>query len=78
MCDNPYLAHYGNKVNPETGKRNVIFIPTKFRVDYSYEDLKEKYGDDFLRIPCGKCPSCCKAYAKEWSLRLMLESLYHK
>lgn len=77
MCDNPILAHYGNRINPETGKRNIIFIPTSFRADYSYEDLKDKYGDDFLRIPCGKCPSCCKQYAKEWSLRLMLESLYH-
>lgn len=74
MCLYPRLAvRLGLK---ENGKQAIKFISAD-RVDYSYAYLKDKYGDALISLPCGHCPQCSKAYQKQWSVRLMLESLYH-
>lgn len=72
MCDYPLLA-YDIGVMPD-GKRRIKFLS---RYDASFEDYRMKYGDHLLLLPCGHCPSCLKAYSKQWSIRLMLESLFH-
>lgn len=73
MCLYPRLAvRLGVK---ENGKQAIKFLS---RLDISFNDALDKYGDNLLMLPCGKCPSCSKAYQKQWSVRLMLESLYHK
>ena len=75
MCLYPRLAvRLGLK---ENGKQAIKFL-SKWRLDYSYMQMKEMYGDDLIAIPCGKCPQCTLAYQKQWSVRLMLESLYHE
>lgn len=73
MCDYPLLA-YDIGVRPD-GKRAIKFLS---RFDASFEDYRAKYGDHLLLLPCGRCPSCLKAYSKQWSVRLMLESLFHE
>lgn len=74
MCLYPRLAvRLGKK---ENGKDAIKFL-SAWRVDYSYAQMVEKYGDDLIPIPCGHCVQCTKAYQKQWSVRLMLESLYH-
>lgn len=48
------------------------------RVDMNFEQLKDKYGDDLLRLPCGHCLGCSLDYSKQWSVRIMLEATLHK
>lgn len=73
MCDFPTLAH-DLGIDPDTGKRRIRLLG---RPDLSFEAAQEKYGDHLLKLPCGKCPSCLRNYSKTWSVRCMLESLYH-
>ena len=62
MCVYPRLAvRLGIK---ENGKEAIKFL-SKWRLDYSYAQMKSKYGDDLLAIPCGKCPECTRAYSKQ-------------
>lgn len=72
MCDYPLLA-WSPGLN-EDGKRVIKFLR---RYGYSFEDYRNKYGDSLMLLPCGRCPSCLKAYSKTWSVRLMLESLFY-
>ena len=75
MCLYPRLAvRLGVR---DDGKQAIKFL-SRWRVDYSYAQMKEKFGDDLIPIPCGHCVQCTKAYQKQWSVRLMLESLYHE
>lgn len=73
-CSKPnYFLDLGIK---ENGKRNLKMIPQ--RVDYNYYILCDRYGkDNILVVPCGKCPSCQKAYKRQWSLRAECESLLY-
>lgn len=34
--------------------------------------------DDFQQIPCGQCSACRLEYSRQWAIRCMLESKYHK
>lgn len=72
MCDYPILA-FNAGFKPD-GKRSIRILR---RLDASFEDYKNKYGDSLMLLPCGHCPSCTKAYSRTWSVRLMLESLFH-
>ena len=73
-CSNPSLAiDLGIK---ENGKRNIKFLPR--RVDFSYQNYLDKYGDSLLALPCGKCEGCILARRKMWALRCYCESLYHE
>lgn len=77
MCRHPLLAvDRGLKLN-KNGQyvRDIRFINTQNR---SYEELKRFYGDKLLMLPCGHCYSCSKAYAREWSSRMIIESKYHE
>lgn len=75
MCYYPRLAvRLGKK---ENGKDAIKFL-SRFRVDWSYDMAVEKYGQDLISLPCGHCPDCTRQYARQWSVRLMLESLFYE
>ena len=75
-CVSPLLAvDHGFK---EDGVTRNIKILSRYRVDFSYQDFKNKYGDSLLMLPCGSCDACILARRKLWSIRCYAESLYHK
>lgn len=59
------------------GKHKLKFV-SKTCVDFNLTTLKERYGDDsvFL-LPCGKCESCRRNRAEEWSIRSVCEAKCH-
>lgn len=74
-CTSPLLAvDFGFKEDRVT--RNIKLLPK--RVDFSYQRLKDKYGDKLMLLPCGSCDACILARRKLWSLRCYAESLYHE
>lgn len=72
-CKPNYFLDLGVKAN---GKRNLKMLNVK--VDQNLQILQERYGDrNILVVPCGKCPSCIKAYRRMWSLRCEAEARCH-
>lgn len=49
-----------------------------FRNSKFYIDNSERIILDSMDIRCGKCSSCRIDKSREWALRCMMESLYHK
>lgn len=55
------------------GKRNIKVLPHNAMAACGLRtDVK------YIQIPCGHCIGCRSAQAKEWSNRLLMESLYHE
>lgn len=80
-CSNPHPAlDLGYKINDKGDRvRNIKFLDMQGKyIGYGLEELKEKYGDSLLLLPCGHCYMCSLDYAKQWSARIMLEAKYHK
>lgn len=75
-CYHPVLARdYG--IDPLTGKHKVKLMP--LRVDYNLKQLRDRYGDSLLLLPCGKCIGCLNDYKNQWATRILLEAaLYEK
>lgn len=44
----------------------------------SYADLREKYGADYVEIPCGECESCIEQRVKSWAVRCCLEAAQYE
>ena len=40
----------------------------------NYEDLKHKYGDQLLALPCGHCSACIEQRSRHWAIRCCLEA----
>lgn len=79
-CANPIPAvDLGFKVNKNGERvRNIKLLDMRFKnINFGLEELKEKYGDSLVLLPCGHCYLCAENYAKEWSTRIMLESQHH-
>lgn len=74
-CEKPnFFLDLGLKPN---GKRNLRMI--SMQADYNLRVLCERYGDkNILIVPCGKCPSCIKAYRRMWSMRCEAEARLYK
>lgn len=73
-CSHPMPAvDYG--INPNTGNHKIRLLPKRY--DMNLEKLRLRYGDSLLMLPCGKCYSCLKSKAQQWSIRCYLESLDH-
>lgn len=72
-CTHPiYAVDLG--LNPDSGKRKVKMIP-KRPDTYNLRYLENKYGSsNILSLPCGHCLACKINYAREWSVRCMLEA----
>lgn len=63
--------------DPTTGKNKIKFLSSGKYLGMSYYDLKKKYGDLYIEIPCGHCESCIEQRTKSWAVRCCLEaSLY--
>lgn len=71
-CNLPITAYYSDKVNPETGKRSLVF------------NQRDAYkGSDpsippVLAVPCGKCSGCRADQSLMWSIRGYHESTQHE
>lgn len=75
-CLDPYVAI--NRFELLTGKKSIKLF-SKHRLDYSINELKEKYGsDNVFLLPCGKCESCKRNKAEDWAVRCELEAKMHK
>ena len=43
----------------------------------TYPELKAKYGDSLVMIPCGVCDNCIEQRTKAWAIRCSLEAGYY-
>lgn len=62
--------------NTKTG-RKVKFLSDLLR-KCDYANIVEKYGDNFVWIPCGKCDSCIEQRTKSWAIRCTLEAAQYE
>lgn len=80
-CSNPIpVLDLGYKIN-EKGERvkHIKFLDMRHRYfGYGLDDLKNKFGDSLLLIPCGKCYLCSLDYARMWASRICLEAQFHE
>lgn len=75
-CTNPLFAvDLGYQDN---GKKKIKILPVRYRPDFDYERLRDRWGSSLIMLPCGSCESCVLARRKMWSLRCYAESLYHE
>lgn len=65
VCFSPIKGYRARYVNPDTGKRPVVFSPS------------QGFRDKPVVVPCGKCLGCLMTRAFYWSVRCSCESLYH-
>ncbi|ALS03675.1 VP4 [Gokushovirus WZ-2015a] len=65
-CFGPLRAWYSKDVNPETGKRPLVF-----RVDESFSGIP-------VTIPCGRCSGCRLERSRQWAMRCLHEKRMHK
>ena len=72
-CLNPKPAHLV-PADTKTG-RKIKFITHAEEGDYAV--LREKYGDDYVEIPCGKCFDCIERRTKSWAIRCTLEAQHN-
>ena len=73
-CLHPLLAINAGK-GPE-GKFIISFVK---KVEHNFNNLVEKYGkDSILKIPCGHCINCRKNHSRDFAIRAVCESMYHK
>lgn len=60
-CFSPISAYSSKAVNPETGKRPLVF------------DVRKSFDGLLLRLPCGVCVGCQQSRARSWAIRCMHE-----
>lgn len=65
VCYSPIKGYRAKYINPETGKRPVVFSPSQGFVDKP------------VIVPCGRCIGCLMTRAFYWSVRCVCESHYH-
>lgn len=68
-CTSPIPAF---KILMPDGKYKIRFL--RHIEDQTEWKLREKYGDDLLMIPCGKCDSCIEKRTRDWAVRCCLEA----
>lgn len=69
-CFRPISGYRGATVNPETGKRPVVF-----NVQEAFTDLAHHQ----ISLPCGRCIGCRLERSRQWAIRCVHEaSLYEK
>ena len=75
-CTHPIYAL--NRGVKEDGKLNIKILP-KRPDTYNLRELERIYGsENILSLPCGHCLACKVNYAREWSVRCMLEASLYK
>jgi len=76
-CSHPlFMVKRGIK---ENGKQDLIFASeVAANLGLSQDELKARYGDRLVPVPCGKCVGCKLDKSKEWAVRCCLEALDHR
>lgn len=76
-CYHPLYA-YKTGIKTETGKDKLRFCTTQTDDYFSdVRQLRKKYGDRLVPIPCGHCLGCALDHSKDWSVRCVLESMLY-
>lgn len=58
--------------------RNIKLLDMKHKFfGYGLEELKTRFGDSLILLPCGHCYSCGIDYSRMWSSRILLEAQSH-
>lgn len=70
-CNRPIDAYYSDKLNPETGKRSLVFNKR-----LAYQGANPDYVLP-LAVPCGRCHGCRVDQSLMWSVRAYHESMLH-
>lgn len=80
-CAHPIPAvDLGSKVN-DKGEvvRNIKLLDMRHKYyGFGLEELKEKFGDSLILLPCGHCYSCGVEYSRTWASRIMLEAQHYE
>ena len=71
-CTNPKPAILIPSDASKTGQK-IKFLHS-FKDAMTYPELKAKYGDMYVEIPCGKCDACVEQRTKSWAIRCCLEA----
>ena len=71
-CTNPKPAILIPSDSSKTGQK-IKFLH-HFKDAMTYPELKAKYGDMYVEIPCGKCDACVEQRTKSWAIRCCLEA----
>lgn len=66
--DNPYM----------TDDCYPIYLDKDIKNLRSYYELLQEMTQEYIYVPCRKCPACLKKRSNEWRGRLMNEYLYQK
>lgn len=69
LCPN-YAIYIPNKDPNVAGYLKFINI----RLENNFRNLKEKYQDNLISLPCGCCEECRRDYATQWAVRCALEA----
>lgn len=64
-CYSPLTAWRARYVNPDTGRRPLVFNPSE-----GFRDLE-------LQVPCGQCIGCRLEYSRQWAIRGVHEAQMH-
>lgn len=70
-CYNPKPALLIPDETSSTGQKIKFLNP--IRTD-TYFDLQQRYGDQLVMIPCGKCEACIEQRTRSWAVRCCLEA----
>lgn len=66
-CFHPLKGYRSREINPETGKRSIVFRSSDALVE----------GSSVL-LPCGQCGGCRTDRARQWAVRCMHEAQMHE
>lgn len=61
-CFRPLAGWRSREVNPETGKRKIVF------------NFKDAYADLPVTLPCGQCIGCRLERSRQWAIRCVHEA----
>lgn len=65
-CFSPINGFRAKKINPNTGKRSIVF------------NMKKGYSDMPVKVPCGQCIGCRLERSRQWAIRCSHEASLHK
>jgi hypothetical protein len=72
-CYYPLRAIRGARINPDTGKNNIIVIGSVRNTPQEFINEEIEF-----RLPCGKCHGCRLERSRQWALRCMHEAKCHR
>lgn len=72
-CYHPNLASYTPGLNGK--KENVKFLGSLEKFSgYTDSQLRFKFGNNLIELPCGQCIGCRLEYSRQWATRCILEA----